>query len=73
MSPEFELRAGANLTMIDSYLPGMMSVTRFWILDFGFWILDWLRLERTKLEIRQFFLIIPFEKGGLKPLFFGHQ
>jgi hypothetical protein len=26
MSPEFELRAGANLTMIDSYLPGMMSV-----------------------------------------------
>jgi hypothetical protein len=38
--------------------------------DFGFWILDWLRLERTQLEIRQNFLMIPFEKGGLKPLFF---
>ena len=36
-------------------------------------ILDWLRNERTELEIRQNFLIIPFKKGGLKPLFFGQD
>jgi uncharacterized membrane protein (UPF0127 family) len=41
------------------------------ILDFGFWILDWLPNDRTELEIRQNFLINPFSKGGLKPLFFG--
>jgi hypothetical protein len=35
--------------------------------------LDWLRLEKTELEIRQNFLMMPFEKGGLKPLFFGQQ
>jgi len=44
----------------------------FWRLsspDFGFWILDWLRIERTELGIRHFFLIIAFKKGGFKPLF----
>jgi hypothetical protein len=41
------------------------------ILDFGFWILDWLRNHRTEREIRQVFLMIPLERGGLKPLFFG--
>jgi len=49
--------------------------------DFGFWILDWLGLQRTELEIRQNFLMIPLERlalslsmeGGLKPLFFGQH
>jgi hypothetical protein len=42
-------------------------------LDFGFWILDWLGNHRTELEIRQNFLMIPLERGGLKPLFFGQE
>jgi hypothetical protein len=43
-----------------------MSVTRFWILDFGFWIGSALKGRSLKSDI---FLIIPFKKGGLKPLF----
>ncbi len=35
--------------------------------------MDWLRLQRTELDIRQNFLIIPLERGGLKPFFFGQS
>ncbi|PSB04927.1 hypothetical protein C7B64_01480 [Merismopedia glauca CCAP 1448/3] len=38
-------------------------------LDFGFWILDWLRLVLAKLVILKSFWLIPLERGGLKPVF----
>ncbi|MBD2185401.1 hypothetical protein [Aerosakkonema funiforme] len=37
----------------------------------GFWIFDWLEIERAKLEISQKFLMISIEMESLKPLFFG--